>query len=134
MHRKLTAIVVSAAGLLLIAATAQAHHAFSSEFDAARPIELRGVVTRMEWINPHSWITIDVTNEDGSVQTWEIEAGAPNAMFRRGFTRDSLPVGTEIVVRGYQARDGGPRANGRDLTLPDGQRLFLGGSAPDQPR
>ena len=134
MHRKLTAIVVSAAGLLLIAPAAQAHHAFSSEFDAARPIELRGVVTRMEWINPHSWITIDVTNEDGSVQTWEIEAGAPNAMFRRGFTRDSLPVGTEIVIRGYQARDGGPRANGRDLTLPDGQRLFLGGSAPDQPR
>ncbi len=134
MHKHLIAFLVSAAGLLLIAATAHAHHAFSSEFDAARPIELRGVVTRMEWINPHSWITIDVTNEDGSVQTWEIEAGAPNAMFRRGFTRDSLPVGTEIVVRGYQARDGGPRANGRDLTLPDGQRLFLGGSAPDQPR
>ena len=134
MRRTFTAIVVCAAGLLLGASAAQAHHAFSSEFDAARPIELRGVVTKMEWINPHSWITIDVTNEDGSVQTWEIEAGAPNAMFRRGFTRDSLPVGTEIVVRGYQARDGGPRANGRDLTLPDGQRLFLGGSAPDQPR
>ena len=133
MQRKLTAIVVGAAGLLLVAAGARAHHAFSAEFDARRPIELRGVVTKMEWINPHSWITIDVTNEDGSVQTWEIEAGAPNAMFRRGFTRDSLPVGTEIVVRGYQARDGGPRANGRDLTLPDGQRLFLGGSAPDQP-
>ncbi len=134
MHKHLIAFLVSAAGLLLIAATAHAHHAFSSEFDAARPVELRGVVTRMEWINPHSWITIDVTNEDGSVETWEIEAGAPNAMFRRGFTRDSLPVGTEVVVRGYQARDGGPRANGRDLTLPDGQRLFLGGSAPDQPR
>ncbi len=133
MQRKLTAIIVGAAGLLLVAAKAQAHHAFSAEFDAARPIELRGVVTRMEWINPHSWITIDVTNEDGSVQTWEIEAGAPNAMFRRGFTRDSLPVGTELVVRGYQARDGGPRANGRDVTLPDGTRLFLGGSAPDQP-
>jgi hypothetical protein len=133
MHRKFTAIVVSAAGLLLVTAPARAHHAFSSEFDAARPIELRGVVTKMEWINPHSWITIDVTTEDGSVETWEIEAGAPNAMFRRGFTRNSLPVGTEIIVRGYQARDGGPRANGRDVTLPDGQRLFLGGSAPNQP-
>jgi len=133
MHRKLTTIVVCATGLLLITAAAHAHHAFSSEFDAARPIELRGVVTKMEWINPHSWITIDVTTEDGSVETWEIEAGAPNAMFRRGFTRNSLPVGTEIVVRGYQARDGGPRANGRDVTLPDGQRLFLGGSAPNQP-
>ena len=99
MHKHLTAIVVSAASLLLIAATARAHHAFSSEFDAARPIELRGVVTRMEWINPHSWITIDVTNEDGSVETWEIEAGAPNAMFRRGFTTDSLPVNTWWACR-----------------------------------
>ena len=134
MRRTLAAIFVGAAGMSLVTTAADAHHAFSSEFDAARPIELRGVVTKMEWINPHSWITIDVTAEDGSVQTWEIEAGAPNAMFRRGFTRNSLPVGAEIVVRGYQARDGGPRANGRDLTLPDGQRLFLGGSAPDQPR
>ena len=134
MRRRLTPLVASAGGLLLATAAAQAHHAFSAEFDAARPVELRGVVTRMEWINPHSWITIDVTTEDGAVETWEVEAGAPNAMFRRGFTRDSLPVGTEIVVRGYQARDGGQRANGRDLTLPDGQRLFLGSSRPgDEP-
>ena len=107
-----------------------AHHAFAAEFDAARPVELRGVVTKMEWINPHSWITIDVTGEDGTVETWEIEAGAPNAMFRRGFTDESLPVGTEIVVRVFQARDGGNRANGRDLTLPDGRLVFLGGSSP----
>lgn len=130
MPSRLTLLAVSAGSLLLATATARAHHAFSAEFDAARPVELRGVVTRMEWINPHSWITIDVTTEDGTVETWEIEAGAPNAMFRRGFTRDSLPVGTEIVVRGYQARDGGRTANGRDLTLPDGQRLFLGSSRP----
>lgn len=131
MQRRLTALISSTAGILLMSSAAHGHHAFSAEFDAARPIELRGVVTRMEWINPHSWITIDVTTDEGTVETWEIEAGAPNAMFRRGFTRDSLPVGTEIVVRGYQARDGGQRANGRDVTLPDGQRLFLGGSAPN---
>ena len=130
MRRRLKLLLTSAGGFLLTTATAQAHHAFAAEFDAARPVELRGVVTRMEWINPHSWITIDVTTEDGAVETWEIEAGAPNAMFRRGFTRDSLPVGTEIVVRGYQARDGGRRANGRDLTLPNGERLFLGSSRP----
>ena len=130
MRRKLTLLCASAGGLLLGATMAQAHHAFSAEFDAARPVELRGVVTRMEWINPHSWITIDVTTEDGAVETWEVEAGAPNAMFRRGFTRDSLPVGTEVVVRGYQARDGSQRANGRDVTLPNGERLFLGSSRP----
>ena len=113
---------------------ADGHHAFSAEFDASRPIELRGVVTRVEWINPHSWITIEVTRDDGSTETWEIEAGAPNAMFRRGFTRDSLPVGTEIRVQGYQAKDGGPRANGRDLTLPDGTRLFVGSSGTGAPR
>ena len=122
--------VFVAAWLAASVAPAWAHHAFAAEFDAARPVELRGVVTKMEWINPHSWITIDVTGEDGTVETWKIEAGAPNAMFRRGFTDESLPVGTEIVVRGFQARDGGNRANGRDLTLPDGQRLFLGGSSP----
>ena len=130
MRRRLKLLFTTASGLLLTTGTAQAHHAFAAEFDAARPVELRGVVTRMEWINPHSWITIDVTTEQGTVETWEVEAGAPNAMFRRGFTRDSLPVGTEVVVRGYQARDGSQRANGRDVTLPDGQRLFLGSSRP----
>ena len=128
MKRALTVFV--AAWLAASVGPAWAHHAFAAEFDAAKPVELRGVVTKMEWINPHSWITIDVTRDDGTVETWEIEAGAPNAMFRRGFTDESLPVGTEIVVRGFQARDGGNRANGRDLTLPDGQRLFLGGSSP----
>ena len=105
--------------LALTANTSNSHHAFSAEFDAARPIELRGVVTKTEWINPHSWITIEVTRDDGSVETWEIEAGAPNSMFRRGFTRNSLPNGVEILVTGYQARDGGQRANGRNMTLPD---------------
>ena len=120
-----------------VALPESAHHAFSAEFDAAQPVELSGVVTRMEWINPHSWITVDVERDDGTVETWEIEAGAPNAMFRRGFTRDSLPVGTEIVVSGYRAKDGSMRANGRDLTFPDGSRLFMGSSdtgAPDDGR
>ena len=135
MKKKLATLVMSAGGLLLAAIVQPvwAHHAFLAEFDPAKPIELRGIVTKMEWINPHSWITIDVTRPDGVIETWEIEAGAPNAMFSRGFTRDSLPVGTQIVVRGYQARDGGRSANGRDVTLPDGQQLFLGSSRPGDP-
>ena len=133
MPIRLGVVVSLCAAVLALAAPAPAHHAFSAEFDASRPIELQGTVTRMEWINPHSWITIDVARADGGIDTWEIEAGAPNAMFRRGFTRDSLPVGTEIVVNGYRAKDGGMRANGRDLTLPDGQRLFVGSSGTGAP-
>ena len=130
-----TRVLTTSAGiaLLLIASGASAHHAFSAEFDAARPIELRGVVTKTEWINPHSWITIEVERDDGTTETWEIEAGAPNSMFRRGFTRNSLPDGTEILVTGYQARDGGRRANGRNLTLPDGTLLFMGSSGTGAP-
>ena len=130
MRRLLLALT---GAMLLAVSTLSAHHSFSAEFDANRPIRIEGTVVKMEWINPHSWITIDVTLPDGVIETWEIEAGAPNAMFRRGFTRDSLPVGTQIVVRGYQARDGGRSANGRDITLPDGQRLFLGSSRPGDP-
>jgi len=131
-------LAAGVAGAVLAHATlvAQAHHAFIAEFDASKPIELQGTVTKAEWINPHSWITIDVEREDGTIETWEIEAGAPNSMFRRGFTRDSLPVGTEIVVTGYQARDDSRRANGRNLTLPDGTQLFVGspgvGAPPDE--
>jgi hypothetical protein len=123
---------VSAVLLGLAAATAWAHHSFPAEYDGDKPIKLQGTVKKVEWINPHSWITIEV-KRDGMVQTWEVEAGAPNAMFRRGFTRDSLPVGTEIVVDGYQAKNGTQRANGRDLTFPDGRKLFMGSSAPDAP-
>ena len=128
-------VIALVVGLAVGGATTSvsAHHAFSAEFEAARPVELSGVVTKMEWINPHSWITVDVPQPDGTVQTWEIEAGAPNAMFRRGFTRDSLPVGSEIVVSGYQAKDGSMRANGRDLTFPDGRSLFMGSSNTGAP-
>jgi hypothetical protein len=117
--------------LLLSASPVSAHHSFAAEFDAAKPVKLQGTVKKVEWINPHSWITIEVKGEGGALQIWEIEAGAPNAMFRRGFTKDSLPLGTEIVVNGYRAKDGKPRANGRDLTFPDGRRLFLGSSNPE---
>jgi hypothetical protein len=110
-----------------------AHHAFSAEFDAKRPVKLRGTVTKMEWINPHSWIHIDVKDDKGKVIAWMVEGGAPNALLRRGFTKDSLPVGTEILVEGYQAKDGSTRANGRDITLPDGKKLFVGSSGTGAP-
>ena len=128
MKTKLYVMVAGVGILLLTAAPMRAHHAFSAEFDSAKPVKLQGTIKKVEWINPHSWITIDVKQANGTTQTWEIEAGAPNAMFRRGFNRNSLPVGTEIIVNGYQAKDGKQRANGRDLTFPDGKRLFLGSS------
>lgn len=122
-------LVMSGALALLLSSLAQtsiAHHAAATEFDLdSPPIELQGTVVKMEWINPHSWITIEVENDEGDIEIWEIEAGAPNAMFRRGFNRDSLPPGTVINVMGYQARDGGRRTNGRELTFQDGTRLFL---------
>ncbi len=110
---------------------ASAHHAFAAEFDANNPVSLRGTVTKMEWINPHAWIHIDVKNPDGTVDEWMIEAGSPNTLLRRGLTKDSLKVGTEILVEGYRSKDGSLRANGRDVTLPDGQILFLSSSNPD---
>src|SRR5262249_23111236 len=126
----------TAAAVLFLALTAKpafAHHAFAAEFDAKRPVKLKGTVTKMEWINPHAWIHIDVKKPDGSVEEWMIEAGTPNTLLRRGFTKDSLKAGTEVMVDGYQSKDGSLRANGRDITLPNGQVLFLGSSSPDAP-
>src|SRR5256885_6628 len=113
MKFKLSLIALTASFLFAAAAPAFAHHAFAAEFDAKRPVKLRGTVTKMEWINPHSWIHIDVKDAKGKVESWMVEGGAPNALLRRGFTKDSLPVGTEILVEGYQAKDGSTRANGR---------------------
>jgi hypothetical protein len=110
----------------------QAHHAFSAEFDATKPVYLTGKVTQMEWINPHSWLHIDVVNDDGTTSSWMIEAGPAGVLVRRGWTRDSIKPGTEVIVEGYQARDGSNRANGRDVTLPDGRRLFAGSSNPEE--
>jgi Family of unknown function (DUF6152) len=126
------AVLISAAGFLAPAAL-WSHHAFQAEFDAKKPIHLRGTVTKMEWINPHAWLHIDVKNPDGTVSQWMIEAGTPNTLFRRGFTKDSLKIGTEVVVDGYQAKDGSNSGNGRDVTLPDGRKLFLGSSGTGAP-
>jgi hypothetical protein len=123
MIMKLTAILVSV--FLAAALPAAAHHAFSLEFDANQPITLEGRITRVEWINPHAWLHIDVEDENGDVSSWMIEAGSPNTLVRRGMNRDSIPVGTEVVVYGYRHRNGSNAANGRDVTLPDGTKLFL---------
>jgi hypothetical protein len=127
-------MTIAAAGLVLAAdRPLSAHHAFAAEFDANAPVTLRGTVTKMDWINPHSWIYIDVKEPDGKVTSWMIEAGAPNALLRRGFNKDSLPPGTEILVEGYQAKSGAKRANGRDITFTDGKKLFVGSSGTGAP-
>jgi hypothetical protein len=128
--------IALSAGLGVLTATApvSAHHAFAAEFDATKPIKLRGTVTKMEWINPHTWIHIEVKRPNGTVEPWAIEGGPPNALFRRGFNRNSLPTGIEIVVEGFQAKDGSRKGNGRDVTFPDGRRLFLGSSGTGAPR
>jgi hypothetical protein len=119
------------AGLFMAARPAAAHHAFAAEFDASKPLILKGTVEKWELVNPHSWIHLNVKNPDGTVTKWMVEGGSPNSLFRLGFTKDSLPKGTEIVVDGYQAKDGANRAVGKDLTFAkDGKRLFMGGSAP----
>jgi len=129
MNAKL-AITFMSFALLLIAVPVWAHHAFSAEYDASKPLTIKGKVTKWELVNPHSWIHIDVVGPDGKVTPWMVEGGSPNSLLRNGFTKNSLPAGTEIVVEGYQAKDGANRAVGKDITYPDGKRLFLGGSAP----
>ena len=127
-------IALGAAALLLGSSSTFAHHSFGAEFDANKPVQLRGTVVKVEWINPHSWIHIDVKQPDGTTVRWMIEGGTPNTLLRNGLKRDSLPAGTEIVVDGYRAKDGSNKANGRDLTFPDGRKLFVGSSGTGAPR
>ncbi len=127
------AVAVAGTALLLASVPAWAHHAFSAEFDAKKPVLLQGKVTKVELINPHSWIHIAVVDPDGKVVNWMIEGGSPNALIRQGITKNSLPIGTELRVDGYRSKDGANKAVGKDVTLADGRKLFFGGSAPPAP-
>ncbi len=129
--KKRLAIIVAGAAVLMAAIPVWAHHAFDAEFDRTKPVKFHGTVTKMEWINPHAWIHIDVKGDDGKVTPWMIEAAAPNALLRRGWTKSSLPAGVEIVVEGFQAKNGENRANGSIITFTDGKKLFVGSSAGD---
>ena len=131
--RRHTLVGLAAVSLVLAAAPLYAHHAFSSEFDADKPLQLSGTVSKMEWVNPHAWIHIEVKKPDGQVEEWMIEGGTPNTLMRRGVSRDTLKIGTEVKVTGYQAKDGSNRANGRDITYPDGRKLFLGSTGTGAP-
>ena len=130
---KIAGLVAAAVGILISTLPLPAHHAFGAEFDTKKPIKLRGTVAKVEMVNPHCWIYIDVKNEDGTTTQWMLEAGSPNVLVRRGFTKTSLPKGTEVIFEGFQAKDGMNRANGRDITFPDGKKLFIGSTGTEGP-
>src|SRR6185503_16810773 len=127
-------LVATGASILLIGSVVSAHHSFAAEFDSNKPIQLRGTVAKVEWINPHTWIHMDVKEPNGTTTRWMVEGGTPNTLLRRGLTKNSLPEGTEILVDGYRAKSGANRANGRDVTFPDGKKLFMGSSGTGAPK
>jgi len=133
-HRNPLMFMLIAMAMISLPPSARAHHSFAAEYDANKPVTLTGSVTKMAWINPHSWIYVDVKKPDGNVENWAVEAGPPGTLIRAGFTKESLAPGTVILVNGFRAKDGALRANGRDITLPDGRSLFVGGSSPDAPK
>ena len=133
MRTNLFCAIACAALLVASAARVTAHHSFAAEFDANKPVTIKGTVVKVEWTNPHSWIYIDVKSPDGKTEQWAVEGGAPNALLRRGWNKNSMPPGVQITVDGFQAKDGSKRANGRDITFPDGTKLFVGSSGTGAP-
>jgi Family of unknown function (DUF6152) len=132
--RLLTLVLGATTALSTAALPAAAHHAFGAEFDASRPILLKGKIVKVEWVNPHTWLHVEITKEDGTKEVWMVEGGSPNSLLRRGATKNSFPVGTEVIVDGYQARDHSElRANARNVTFTDGRKLFLGSSGTGAP-
>jgi hypothetical protein len=132
MHSRLLKVIASTAMLMAAALPVAAHHSFSAEFDASKPITLEGKVVEMEWVNPHSWLTIDVPKADGTVDRWHIEGGSPSVLLRLGWNRDSLPTGTRIKVVAFQAKDGSFRGSSREIEFPDGRKMNMGGSSTTQ--
>ena len=133
MRRKFC-LAVAGIGLLMGTGPLSAHHAFSAEFDSNSPVKLQGAITKVELVNPHAWIHLEVKKPDGTVENWMVEGGTPNTLQRRGITRDTIKIGTIIVVDGFRSKDGTLKANGRDLTFPDGKTLFMGSSGTGAPR
>src|ERR1700727_44380 len=128
MHSRLLKVIASATMLMAAALPVAAHHSFSAEFDATKQVTLEGKVVQMEWVNPHSWLTIDVPKADGTVERWKIEGGSPSVLLRLGWNRNSLPAGTRIKVVAFQAKDGSLRGSSRDIEFPDGRKMDMGGS------
>jgi len=135
MRTKLIGLIAGGGLMLSAAAPVLAHHSFAAEFDANQPVKLEGTVKEFRWVNPHSWLIVNVPKPDGTMEVWDVEGGAPSALLRRGWAKNTLPAGTKVVVEGFMAKDGSHRANARDITFPDGTKMFIGSSgtgAPDE--